>query len=210
MLLTLVCTHLSGFKMPQTELIYNSWNIEPQDPIPTVRFGTNDYGYTVLNCGLIKQWNTGKSIALDDFHGRIEKFRIYHVDTTLYFVLNLTNGEDGCGGIIKIDEKQFKKIWSQEIPAFNIGEPYFEEFSVYVTGIGFIGKLDTKTGVYLWKHVDLYRGNHFNSFEKPFKHKGRIIFIENPIKNNKDNKYQIEINAVNGQYKIEKAERTAY
>ena len=57
--------------------------------------------------------------------------------------------------------------WKREIPAFNIGQGLIEDGNAYVTGIGFIGKLNLASGAYAWRHDDLYIEDAFNSFELP-------------------------------------------
>ena len=58
-------------------------------------------------------------------------------------------------------------IWEASIPGFNLAKPIFTNNKVYVSSIGFVGKLDLNTGSYDWQFDDLYKDGKYNSFSQP-------------------------------------------
>jgi hypothetical protein len=63
------------------------------------------------------------------------------------------------------------------IPGFNIGDVTIENNYAYITAIGFVSKLDLRSGKYIWKHTDLYQKNAaFGFFDRPKIQGGKVIF----------------------------------
>jgi outer membrane protein assembly factor BamB len=87
-------------------------------------------------------------------------------------------GSTSEGFVILLDAESLSTVWYSVIPAFNVGLPLFYNDYLYVTGIGFVGKLDLKNGAYVWKHEGLYdnKTQDFNSFKIPIAQDGRIVF----------------------------------
>lgn len=85
--------------------------------------------------------------------------------------------ESGAGFITRLDGRTMRMKWKLSIPAFNVGPGLLEGESAYVTALGFVGKVDLRSGTYAWKHANLYRSTRtkgsaysdtdFNSFELP-------------------------------------------
>jgi hypothetical protein len=76
------------------------------------------------------------------------------------------------------DKKTYKKLWTNQIGGFNYGEPLIQNENIYLTSIGYISKINLKTGKILWEHQGLFDG-HFNVFHKPQMDKKYIVFTEN-------------------------------
>ncbi|MBC7931181.1 MAG: hypothetical protein H7Z38_11520 [Rubrivivax sp.] len=106
-------------------------------------------------------------------------------DGNLLLVCGVTDEETGGGLVVKLEQPSMRALWRQQIPAFNLGEPLREGRRLYVTGIGFVGALDLKTGMYEWKHAGLYEnaGGKFNSFELPEIKGDEVLFRERPVDN---------------------------
>ncbi|HEX6182822.1 MAG TPA: hypothetical protein VFZ44_02850 [Pyrinomonadaceae bacterium] len=123
----------------------------------------------------------------------IEKlsFAVYEGD--LLFVCQVGDGESGGGLVMRLEQPSMRALWKQEIPAFNVGEPLREGHSLYVTGIDFVGRLDLRTGEYIWRHDDLSgrtdaaragtSPDDFNSFETPELAGDTVLFRERPVYN---------------------------
>lgn len=98
--------------------------------------------------------------------------------------------EGGYGLAVRLDHKTLRVNWQTNIPAFNVMEPLLHGHFLYVTGMGTVGKIDVRTGVYAWKITGLYAEvpnsdgtvwGCYNSFNRP-EWKGRtIVFPENRI-----------------------------
>jgi hypothetical protein len=76
---------------------------------------------------------------------------------------------------------QFRAVaWHLKIPAFNVGAGTLEGSSLFVSGIGFIGRIDVESGKYIWKHEGLYdkRDQAFNSFDAPVVTSAEVFFRE--------------------------------
>ena len=60
-----------------------------------------------------------------------------------------------------------------------MGEPVCFNNSLYVTTVGFVGKIDLDSGVYSWKHGNLYKyPDVFHTFARPEINGSRVCFKE--------------------------------
>ncbi|MDT5157365.1 MAG: hypothetical protein QOC99_3420 [Acidobacteriota bacterium] len=90
----------------------------------------------------------------------------------LLLVCGVTNGVDGAGFIVRLEQPSMRARWKQHLPSFNVGQPLREDHFLYLTAIGFVGKLDLETGEYAWKHDGLYdtrerASQAFTTFDTP-------------------------------------------
>jgi hypothetical protein len=126
------------------------------------------------------------NLRLDD--GWLGRVYFHDYGGRLLLVCEAGDGENGWGFITLLEQPSMRGLWQQHIPAFNVGEPLREGRHLYVTGIGFVGKLDLGTGEFDWKHDDLYdtregAPKHFNSFEKPELAGDTVLFRERSVYN---------------------------
>ncbi len=110
--------------------------------------------------------------------------------------------DDGSGGfILRLDGKTLKTKWRAHIPTFNITPGLIENNAAYLTGTGFISKINLETGKYIWKHEDLYRKyNESGAFERfltPEIKDDIVIFKENDRLNTGFDR-QIQVNKLSG------------
>lgn len=117
--------------------------------------------------------------------GRTRRFNL-HLDRGLYIrhvyyseyegdvllVCEVADWESGGGLVVRLEEPSMRALWKRDYAAFNVGEPLREGHNLYVTGLGFVGKLDLRSGEYAWQHDDLYDTREgapesFTSFELP-------------------------------------------
>jgi hypothetical protein len=103
----------------------------------------------------------------------------------LLLAYELSDGEFGTASFVRLDGRTLEPRWTAEVPGGNIGPPLVEGAHVYVTAIGFIGRLNLQTGQYAWRHSDLYQpfnrargGDHFNAFLLPIVRKKEVLFVE--------------------------------
>jgi hypothetical protein len=75
---------------------------------------------------------------------------------------------------------QQRMKWKRVIPGFNVGQGLLDGAFAYVTGIGFVGKVNLKSGAYAWRHADLYgqANSAFNIFALPEVEGNVVIFRE--------------------------------
>jgi len=93
-------------------------------------------------------------------------------------VFEVHNFESGGIGVVRFDSRALEVRWRIHIPAFNLGEPGVEGRALYLSGVGFIGKLDLETGGFQWKHEDLLgKANAFVCFGPPRIGPDLVVFV---------------------------------
>ena len=111
------------------------------------------------------------------------------IDPVLYFayykgdlllVAEVELDDAGSGILRRLDGESLKIKWEQRMKVFNIGPTLTSGDYSYLTGIGFVGKINLITSKYEWRHENLYRkdSGSYNSFALPSIVKKRIIFKE--------------------------------
>jgi hypothetical protein len=107
----------------------------------------------------------------------IESLSFLEHEDSVILLCGVTDAEAGGGGVYCLNRGNLRISWYAHIPGFNIGETLVEDNYAYITAIGFISKLDLRSGQYVWKHEDLYERNHvFNNFEPPELAGDKVIF----------------------------------
>lgn len=106
----------------------------------------------------------------------------------LLLLCEFTDGLNGGGFIARLNGRTMAIKWKRLIRGFNVGQGLIEHDHAYVTGIGFVGKVDLKSGVFAWKHDNLYTNglrkdgsygdSNFNSFETPKVEGDAVLFTE--------------------------------
>jgi hypothetical protein len=93
----------------------------------------------------------------------------------------VNDGGSGAGFAVRLEQPSMRARWKAEFPAFNVGQPLRDGAHLYLTGIGFVAKLDLRTGLYVWRHRRLYGragAGTFNSFEPPEISGDAVLFRE--------------------------------
>jgi hypothetical protein len=143
-------------------------------------FTVSGYKYTILSSGRGNR---------KDEKGSIRRFSLplngYYLDGQIYYadyrgdvllICETSDSEYGTGFITRLDGRTLAMKWKRTIPGFNVGQGLLEGNHAYVTAIGFVGKVNLDTGVYAWKHDNLFRtetpegaypDTDFNSFKLP-------------------------------------------
>ncbi len=112
-----------------------------------------------------------------------------HVERSIYYseyqgdllvICEVSDHESGSGFLARLDGKSLIIKWKRAIPAFNLGPGLIENSNAYVTALGFIGKIDLRSGRYVWRHDNLYgrKDRAFNSFQLPKIIGDRVVFTE--------------------------------
>jgi hypothetical protein len=118
----------------------------------------------------------------------IEDVRFALYEGNLLLLCGVSDAEGGGGLFLRLEQPSMRALWRQHVPAFNLGEPLREGRHLYLTGIGFVAKLDLRAGAYVWQHDDLYeaRGGAaggFEGFEKPELAGDAVLFRERSVYN---------------------------
>jgi outer membrane protein assembly factor BamB len=105
------------------------------------------------------------------------------IGNVVYFSIEITNILVGATIIFAIDQNAGKILWQTEMPAFNSSPLLIENSAIYAAGIGYVAKLDTKTGKYIWSVSSLYEKDTqaFNGFKKPTVENGNVIYTEDKV-----------------------------
>src|ERR1044072_7516402 len=70
----------------------------------------------------------------------------------LLLILHADTEGVGLGFVTRLEQPSMRGLWRQRIPAGDVGQPLREGHSLYVTGLGLVGKLDLLGGEYDWRH----------------------------------------------------------
>jgi len=155
------------------------------DPIEAAsfEFSAGGFQYNVAENGIghrsaNNQRTFNLRLARHDYLMRELYFAEYEGD--LLLIAEVSNGEYGMGFIARLDGTTLRMKWKRVIPGFNVGRGLLDGAYVYVTGIGFVGKVNLQSGAYAWRHENLYRRtiSAFNAFELPEVEGDVVIFRE--------------------------------
>lgn len=95
----------------------------------------------------------------------------------------VNDAETGAGFVVRLEQPSLRARWKAHVPGFNLGPPLRDGQHLYLTAIGFVAKLDLKTGRFVWRHSRLYgRAGEgtFNSFGPPALDGDAVLFREAP------------------------------
>ena len=95
------------------------------------------------------------------------------------FVYEQTDNEGGSGFVARLDATTTQLKWAVRVPGFNVSFALLDDSDLYVTCIGFVGKLDLSAGKYAWRHDNLYETERFNDFGRPRLSGGTITIPAN-------------------------------
>lgn len=153
-------------------------------------FEVNGFTYHIKQNG--NGWRK-KRERVRGFNLRLEQGgleRVYFNDYggRLLLVCEVGDSESGVGFVTLLEQPSMRARWKQSFDSLNVGEPLREGRHLYVTGVGFVGKLDLDTGEFDWIHEDLYdkregAPKNFNSFEAPELDGDTVLFRERPVYN---------------------------
>jgi hypothetical protein len=111
----------------------------------------------------------------------IERVYFGEYDDNVVLVCEVSDGESGAGFVARLEQPSMRALWKTDFEFFNVGQPLRDGPHLYLTGIGFVAKLDLRTGLYVWRHRRLYGragAGTFNSFEPPEISGDAVLFRE--------------------------------
>jgi hypothetical protein len=113
-------------------------------------------------------------IASSDF---IETLSYLDFQDNMLILASITDNEGSYGAVYSLSKNNSQVKWVANIPGFNIGDVTLEDRYAYITAIGFVSKLDLKSGKYIWKHTGMYQKNRaFGMFDRPKLQGRKVIF----------------------------------
>jgi hypothetical protein len=106
---------------------------------------------------------------------QIADLYLYPIDNDIVAVYVDDDG-DAAGSFAKrISLSNDRIIWTTEVGAFNLGKPVIYNNYMYLSTIGFIGKLNLNTGKFDWKFENLYDEGKYNGFSEPGFYKNSLV-----------------------------------
>jgi outer membrane protein assembly factor BamB len=111
----------------------------------------------------------------------IERVYFSEYDGNVLLVCGVRDAETGAGLVARLEQPSMRALWKAELPAFNVGQPLRDGGHLYLTGFGFVAKLDLRTGQFLWRHRRLHgRAGEgtFSAFAAPEISGDAVIFRE--------------------------------
>ena len=170
-------------------------------------FSASGHNYKILRNGRGKR--TGGEVAArpfnlrltkDDYLSRVIYYAEYQGD--LLLTCEISDGESGAGFITRLDGRTLRMKWKRWIYGFNVGQGLIEDRYAYITAIGFLGKVDLRSGAYVWRHRNLYQvgensDDAFNSFELPEIKGDTVLFTEAEI-HYRTKVATVQVNKLNG------------
>ncbi len=108
----------------------------------------------------------------------IERLFFYRTGVDVIAISQETDQDGGWGKVKRFSISSGKMIWEAYIPGFNLGTPVVVDNNLYVSAIGFIGKLDLSTGQYVWSFDDLYgKDGKYSAFDEPTFDGDKVTFL---------------------------------
>ena len=92
-------------------------------------------------------------------------------------IYQVTDEESGGGIAARLDSTTLALRWQVRMPGFNVGAGLVDGPYVFVNCIGFVGKLDLRTGEYAWRQPDLWTSDRFNGSAVPEVNGDWIAFL---------------------------------
>jgi len=165
----------------------------PERPIEdTLILKSGNKNFLITPLGLFKT-NDNDSIQLET-DLIVSRAFLYESSEYFYVFFTDTDHDGSTSWIQKISKNPLKSEYVEQIQGFNLGQPIIDGESAYVSAIGFIGKIDLKTGAYDWKHYNLYDNEKysFNSFDTVLINKTQIEFVSENHRSKKIDKVIVD------------------
>jgi len=163
----------------------------------TLQASIAGYNYYFYTDGRIKEENTNAG-TVKNFkvlnESIVERAYLHHLNGNLLVFYTDTDSEMAGSKVELLNRETGEVIYSNDIWGFNLGQPIIFGMKSYVTAIGFVGKLDLRTGKYDWKHHDLYdhQKDSFNSFDSVDVGESMVEFISLHHRNKTEDKVIVD------------------
>ncbi len=188
-----ICASQQRFAIAQPATSVNGIPKNGNPLVNEFKFSISGTPYVIKNEKLyIGKSNKGISLTKE---GNIEKLYYFLFKGDLVLVTGLSSGGEGWGEITKVDIPQGKIEWKTNIPAFNVGKPLQEKEVAYISGVGFVGKLNLQTGKFIWKQ-EFYEKYKIDAFGLPVIQGNQVVFKESSEINPKPR--TVVVNKTNG------------
>ena len=182
--LVILILWLANPTIAQTPQAFSAAKSFPEPPdAASFEFSSGGFQYKIAGNGKGRRSGNNKRsfslrVAPNDYLTHELYYAEYEGD--LLLIAEVSNGDYGMGFIARLDGATLRMKWKRVIPGFNVGQGLLDGAFAYVTGIGFVGKVNLRSGAYAWRHTDLYgqANSAFNIFALPEVEGNAVIFRE--------------------------------
>ncbi len=107
----------------------------------------------------------------------IELLWVLPHQSSVFVAYETFDGEGGRGAVCRFNENFTRQMWCQKIQGFNVYAGLSDAVELYVASIGFVGRINVKSGAYIWQQHGLYeRDEAFNMIGKAEEEANKIKF----------------------------------
>lgn len=165
-------------------------------------FTVSEWTYYINSFG--KGYRTNKKNHRQEFNLNLQKndyiegIQYVPFEKDIIIIYGVSDGDGAAGIVVRLGEKNLDIKWSAWVPAFNISKGLVESNFLYLSGRGFVSKINLQKGIFVWKHDNLCEGANgaFNSFEMAIISEDEIIFRD------PEKQKEIRVNNETGKLKI--------
>lgn len=152
------------------EIIYTEQSHHFDFEIENLIFQINNNGNARLNSTIL--------FELDLFGGDyIEYVSYFKYYKDVLLVYQSASEEAEGGALVLVDPVDGSFKWLKKIPGFNLGAGPVEDHYIYITSVGFVGKLDLNQGDFVWKLEGLSRNDDSFISVKPLQIRDDIVIL---------------------------------
>lgn len=147
-------------------------------------FSTSIRNYTIRNDGFTESFsNTVQRRFFNLRMGQnstVERVYFMEYEGDLVLLYEVGDKKYGWGYLARLDQPERKFRWVTPINGFNVGPAIVEAGSVYFSSANVIGKVDLRSGEYVWKQTEFEKKYQpeFFEFRLPFLAADRVMFEE--------------------------------
>lgn len=125
-------------------------------------FATSGPGYTVRADGFAEQSAAPKGRPANfslrvGRNGHIVRFYFLEHEGDLLLIYEGSDQKLGWGYVVRLNQKTLKAKWTAPVSDFNLGPGLVEGDYLYFSAANLLGKIDLRTGAYVWQQVDVQK-----------------------------------------------------
>jgi hypothetical protein len=178
---------------PKPSKVFQEARAVNPDAAPEARafeFGMNGFAYHVSANGNGRRTKgkrvRGFNLRLDSGES-VTRALYSEYEGDLLLLLHTNIGGAGVGFVTRLEQPSMRGLWRHRIPAPDVGHPLRDGVYLYVTGRGFVGRLDLRSGMF-WQsddrdYADRDRVKTLGAFEVPELDGDAVLFRERPVYN---------------------------
>lgn len=147
-------------------------------------FSTSIRNYTIRNDGFTESFSDTVQRRFFNLrmgqNSSVERVYFMEYEGDLVLLYEVGDKKYGWGYLARLDQPERRFRWVTPINGFNVGPAIVEAGSVYFSSANVIGKVDLRSGEYVWKQTEFEKKYQpaFFEFRLPFLAADRVMFEE--------------------------------